>query len=98
MLVTIEVVENEVFVVDGSEDRKNTVQSRSLKINAALSFRRANLGSIPPRLLNPSVIPRIQLDSQCIMQLASAANAIPCIACFYVGTPRTLYHKSRICF
>ena len=34
MLVTIEVVENEVFVVDADGVRENTVQSRSLEIDA----------------------------------------------------------------
>ena len=35
MLVTIEVVENEVFVVDADGVRENTVQSRSLEIDAS---------------------------------------------------------------
>ena len=45
MLVTIEVVENEVFVVDADGVRENTVQSRSLEIDASLASVRADMGS-----------------------------------------------------
>ena len=77
MLVTIEVVENEVFVVDGSGDRKNTVQSRSLKINAARLIPSGKLGSIPLRRFNLSVIPRFQLAGQ----LPDTTNACVHIEC-----------------
>ena len=88
MLVTIEVVENEVFVVDADGVRENTVQSRSLEIDAypvlfgqtwaqALSSRRNR----PTLVGSLGLVPSVNAGDNFVMGEPCVAFAIPVGTC-----------------